>query len=416
MKAVDISDFVPPNPKYLAVLSSSALSLTEILLDDSLSSCDGIGPLIVALGPTLTFACFGNERKIDTPTLNLIATTCKQIKELSIVCELHSSQDYITPFASGYLPLLQKLEIVCDGPHQPSEETVKAFVLNHPLLISVDFQSSAISPKTCANIISSNPQFVHFRSDDFLFDVVDDDMDSQQSCCEITLEQWDVHAYPSAVVLDCILQISSSYSHPLTHVECDGAFLTNEDLLTAMSVLGKDLKSFAIDLNCTADDDNVVQQMTLQCPRLKSLFLCSTDNVTDVGLYAIANNCKFITMLSLHEGSLLTDFGMCYLLNRIGEQLVELHLVGCSLTSASLVPILVLCNKLEILDINESGIPSEDIQVHLISFTQDRLPKLEKLLVDADAFDDLMDYVFNPVNAVDPKWTRIVELAKYSGV
>lgn len=104
---------------------------------------------------------------------------------------------------------------------------------------------------------------------------------------------------------------------------------------------------------------------------------------------------------------------MCYLLSSLGKQLVELRLAGCALTSSSLVSIISLCNKLTLLEIRESGISSKHIQAHLISSTENRLPKLEKLIVNTTVFNMLMAFVTNPVNAVDGmKWMRLIAVEK----
>lgn len=135
---------------------------------------------------------------------------------------------------------------------------------------------------TCANIISTSPKVVYFACAGFTFDVVSDETDSQLKHCELIFEEREVDPHPSQMYLDCIQLLASSRSHPIERLDCNDAILNNEDLLTVVSVLGKDLKSLIIELNGAVDDDSIVQQITLLCPRLEVLYLNSTDFITDI--------------------------------------------------------------------------------------------------------------------------------------
>lgn len=100
---------------------------------------------------------------------------------------------------------------------------------------------------------------------------------------------------------------------------------------------------------------------------------------------------------------------MCYLLSKIGEQLTELHLMACDeLRIVTLVTVLSWCCNLKMLELYRAGMSYEDMQIHLLSSTQNRLPKLEKLRVDPATFDVLMDFVTNPINTVDAKWRKVL--------
>lgn len=337
-------------------------------------------------------------RNIDTPTLNLIASTCGQLEQLIITCELSHSQDYLAAFGSGYLPQLQRLEVDCEGPQLIDEEIVTAIFLHHPLLTEFVLQSTSVSPLTCAKNLSTNPTVVRFSCRGFTFRVVSDEADADTKHCKLIFGENEIIRYPSQMYREGMLQLSCSHLYPILHLECFAPYLDNEDLITVASVVGGNLRTFTTDLNNTVDDDNVVQQLTLLCPVLEVLYLNIVESITDLSLHSIGNNCKCVTKLSLYQGNLITDFGICHLLFKIGEQLTELLLVNLSLTGASLVPILSVCSNLKVLKIDEAGIPTEDIQVQLLSSTQNRLPKLVRLLVDMDAFDVLMDFVTNPAN------------------
>lgn len=185
--------------------------------------------------------------------------------------------------------------------------------------------------------------------------------------------------------------------------------LSNDDLLTVISAIGKELKILMVDLNDAADDDHVIQQITLLCPVLETLLLSSGNSLTDFSLTAITNNCKHVTQLVLH-GECLTDHGVSSLLRKIGDRLTSFGLVRCSaLTSASLVSIMTLCNNLEELELSaNAGIPIEELQVRLLCSTENYLPQLKELEVEFDEFDGLMDFVTNPDNGVDQKWTKVL--------
>lgn len=169
LSKIDMSDFVPSNAHAV---------LVHRLLEEHLhlSSCDGIAALIVALGPTMTAVSFGGERNIDTPTLNLIFATCNKVKELIITCQLNSSQDYAACFGSTCLPLLERIDLDCNGP-KLDEAAVSDFFQHHPLLTipctipCVAFRQSPISPVTCASFVASCPKIVRFYCSGFAFNV-----------------------------------------------------------------------------------------------------------------------------------------------------------------------------------------------------------------------------------------------------
>lgn len=411
LEELDMGDFVPPNAEYLTVVSSSALSLKRIYLDNSLTSCAGVVPFISTLGANLKSVDFGLKREIDGPTMLLTASTCTNLEEFSLTSHVNKAQDFMSAFASEYLPLLTLLDLFHTLRSQAvfNDDIVRAMFLHHPLLASFKSLMSIISPATFAHIVTSASKLVEFESALMTFAVItEDESNPKYKQCSMNLydDELDGTDFTSGMFTESILQVYSWCPYPITHLS--STLLTNEDIITVISELGADLKSLVLHLNRTVDDDSVVQQITLLCPKLNWLYLNDGDCITDLSLTAISNNCKCITRLLLHEAALVTDFGICVLLHNIGSQLTELKLSCSSLTSASLVCILSLCSTLKHLRLSKAAIPPEYVQVHLISSVQNRLPLLEELQVDDTTFVALMKFVTDSGNAVDAKWGKVL--------
>lgn len=378
--------------------------------DNTLASCTGVAPVLAALAPTLECVHLGSARMVDSQTLALIAAECTHVKELNVSWEAMSANAILSAFGSTYFPLLERLTILNVDLNAIDDAVATAIFQHHPLLTTFVSEWSRISPTTCADIVSNSPHLTEFMSAVFEYEIFADKSDKQ---CRVAL--WELGGpYTSDVYRESMLQLSSSRTHPLAHFECGDydAVLNNEDLITVVSALGADFKTVSVALNVSNDDDNIVQQITLLCPLLEVLCLAHCDFLTDASLRAIASNCRFITQLSLNQGGWISDFGICRLLGKIGEQLQELHLLSCAtLTSSTLFAILSLCPNLKILESYFTAIPVESFQADLI--VADRLPLLKTLKVDPDIFAVLKHFVTNPANAVDQKWTNVLEEADY---
>lgn len=414
LESANMKEFVPTSWEYLVILSSSASMLKSIKLDNSLGTIDGIVHLISAFSASVETLHLGWARKTDSRTLSLLASECKMIKKLTMSCKLNDAQEFVSAFASCSFPLLERLSIY-GGSHQIDDDIAIAIFNHHTLLTHCNLTVSRVLPTCVAKILSKSRNIVHFSCNDFMYDVVTaagPDSGSQPHC-ELFLGDSQVGSHPSDMYADLLVQISTTCLFPTTHLEICEPWLNNEDLLTAISVLGRDLKSFISVLNGTIDDDSIVQQITLLCPLLEVLHLDSASSITDLALSAIATNCNHITSLSLHEGISISDFGMCSLLSQIGKQLQELFLASCSsLTNATLVSILSLCFNLKELKIYHiSLIPVQAIQQHLIA--ANRLPLLKKLLVGPEYLVHLLSFVIDPANAVDQKWSKMMIQADF---
>lgn len=405
LEDVNMSELAPANAGYLTVLSASAVALKHVTLDDSLETCDDIAAFVSAFSPTLETVHFGRSRKIDSPSLSLIASNCKRIRKLMLLTELTGAKDFMSAFASKCFPLLESLGMFSFGP-QITDEIALAMFKQHPLLTTCALPTCNISPITCASILCSGRNIVAFGVASLFFDVPNTDANAEQKHSEVSIEECETEdLYPSRIYVDFVLQLASNH-YPIRHFGCCEGAMINDDLLVVASVLGTHLKSVCIGLNGTADDDRLVQQLTSLCPLLESLYLNSASAITDFSLAAIGKNCKLMTKLSFYHAMLITDIGVCQLLSKIGEQLTELHLFDCALSS--LVSILALCSNLRVLRIQETGISTEDIQVYLVASPFNRLPMLETLHVDPDDFDVLMGLVLLAENNVIVAWRTIL--------
>lgn len=389
---LDLSEFIPRNCRaYLLVLAQSGLPLRTICLDDDTNHCNGIDVFINAYGATLESICFGSMRNIDAATLDLISSTCHQVSTLHFAYSADSTADLIAALGSSRLPHLRNCQVdngrdfgVSKKPAVNDEFAVAVFK-HHPNLLSFNTKRHFhVSIAVCADALLLCPGLENFRSNELSFIVgvdksssvgksVDLSFHIQRNFSRVLDEQ---NSHKVAANLRTIL---SACKYPVTSLSCPELLFTNNDFCDVLSAIGKSLRTLDCRFSNRADDDDTIVHLSLTCPQLKLLHLnkCA---VSDTGLKALADHCRHLTDFRLYAAEHFSDFGMCYLVDMLGERLTKLCLYRCKgVTAATLVAVVASCAELKEFDTAETSIISEDIKDHLIA--PNRLSCLKTLVV-----------------------------------
>lgn len=404
---LDMTNFVPNDMGYLLaiLLAASTHLLKRLVLDGMRESCEGLVPFLSVLS-NLECVDLGASRPITAITLRQLASKWRNLRELTFACVLTDAEETIAAMAS--LSQLQRIKISneFDRGVVISHPTAMAIFQQHPYLTHFVASWWVMHPVTCGSILSGYPQLIEFTSGLFALQVVT--TDDKAKHCEVTLDQYDIGSFPSNVYAEGLLQVSSSCVFPITLLcsMCMRRPLLNpQDILRVIDAMGKTLQHLSIVLNTTAEDDHVVEHVALKCPHLQLLHLHSCTHITDRSLSTIANHCRLLADLTLHDARLIEDHGVCCIINRFGAQLTHFKLTGCALlTHTSMLAIFTICSKLKVLELFETGIAMEDIQKQL--FCSNCLPLLESFLVAGRDYNTLTRAIYNSTSKVAWKWGK----------
>lgn len=406
LTAVDLSALFPFDSAYLTVLALSGLPLKVVKLDDDIATGEPtIGMLIAAISTSAQVLVLGERREINGSTLSLISSRCTGIQQLHLTCKGISSQIFIAALGSDALPLLVDLTVRCRGHPLTSmnDEVAMAVFRHHPALTHFKAcEGSTISFTTCSDAILLCPHLARLSTASY--DLLCDDA---AKVCTFSLFNAAGMQIP---LLQELGKISAS-KYPINRLFTDKLALTAWAINDLLFSMGKHLDLFSCCLGNIPYNDLLMERMASLCSTLKALYLHNCNFMSDLNLQMIAYYCHSLTHLLFSQAAgpvLVTDFGMCYLLCKIGERLVELQLLRCSsLTDAILLPMLTCCTQLKTLAIVSCGITSAALSDKLI--IPNRLPLLESLLLDGARHGELYAWVV-PNNAVDRRWAKMLDV------
>lgn len=298
---------------------------------------------------------------------------------------------------SDAFPMLRNLEVRNRGSVLAAfnDEVAAAIFHHHPLLAHFEAKRmSANAFSTCAVAVGLCPNLVHFVTPSCQFSL-------EGNICSLTL-------IPTADLPNSLLESIAEIL--FFHGKIDNltiyTSLADHLLLEVCAMLGRDLAHLQCCLNHTPNDDSIVQQITLKCSSLIVLCLFDCSSITDHSIRAIADNCHLINRLWLNEATMITDFGMCYLLGKFGERFEGLFLVHCDgLTDAIFVPLLTFCTHLEHLAIQNAGHSSVVLRDQLI--VPNRLLRLQLLCLSPADYEFLHAFVLNN-NALNARWINVL--------
>lgn len=350
LEYVNLREFIPSNSHYLTILANAGLPLKVLILDNTISACDNIDALIRSLVSTLEAVDFGAIRRINTVTLHLFASTCHRVVELNATCSGITTQGFISPLGSNWLPLLVHLNL------RPAAETdwvavndemALAILRHHPYLVSlITEKGSSVSTSVCAEAITLCPYFEEFRTREICYLVQKRNKSSR--CAKITLSRFGVvNAQSSDKLAKSLMKIFNCSQNPVEDLSFVQPLMENEDICTVLSAIGKRLRILCCTFIGTDRDDDTMEQVARMCPRLESIQLHNSIHISDRSLTAIANHCHSLIHFNILKSAMITDVGVCRFLAKIGERLktVRLHCCG-QITNASLLPIVAHCSQL----------------------------------------------------------------------
>lgn len=126
----------------------------------------------------------------------------------------------------------------------------------------------------------------------------------------------------------------------------------------------------------------------------------------------LADHCHGLGVLSLTGAVSITNVSMCYLLQRMGPQLLQFSVEQCPLLSEpTLIAIVERCASLETLNFAGTGITADAIMTHLIK--PDCLLKLTVLKVAYEVYlmlQILRNAVGNEQNEANTRrWLRVLQ-------
>lgn len=401
LTAIGLFGFIPTDSSYLAVLASSGLPLKHVELDNTLETCDNVHLLITAICKSVQGLMLGDRRQVDVDLLHHISTCCHEIERIHFVCNGVNEQTIISCFGSQSLPLLQGLVIDdISGSATLSDDAARAIFQHHPMLVYLMAVKSTASLEVCTDAFTCCPELVRLVTAAYEL-IVDDD----EQYCKISFNNG-ILVNDAMSFGEELARISSS-KYPIKQLLTDPVIFADDDLLSAVSGVGSYLSILTWTLNNSPNDDNIVQQVSLLCPGLETVKIFDCESLSDLAARMIADNFRSLSSLHLAGATMITDFGYCYLLFKLGERLRSLCFWHCpGLTDAILLPLLTACTQLTTLGVRNCGITSIALRDQLI--IPNRLPLLRELQVDATAFNTLHAYVANANNGADGRWAKML--------
>lgn len=406
LASLDLCQLNLGNPKYLTLLAQSCQALQTVKLDGGIKTCVGIDIFVNAYSASLESIDFGFSRQMDAPTLHLLSSTCHRISTLQFACFDIGTDDLIAALGSSRLPLLQYCNIRAFFASRAAmrDRFAAAVFQHHPNLLSFDTEHySKISIAACAEAVLMCPNLTFFESRDVVFKLKVDKatqrkyVSVQPRYC--SLDEHYSHTFATNLIKIC----SGKYPVEVLSFKPPLVF-ANSDLRDVLSAAGSTLRILSCPFPNTSDDDDTVQYLSLKCPRLEVLCLQNCA-VNDAGLATLAMHSQFLKELNLYESKRFTDFGICYLLHKIGEQLIGLSLLECNgVTHVTLITVAAVCTQLKSFG---TSISEDALKVHLIS--PNRMLHLERLHVQfCDVRNSLRAFAANQDNAVDRRWLETI--------
>lgn len=332
----------------------------------------------------------GARREIDARTLSLISSCCPKLEKLNFACKGISSHVLKSALGSDALPLLTDVHVCNDGPDFSAinDEVALAIFRCNPMLEYFNTIGHSIGFPTCVEAILCCPRLVRVHTRNYSLSI------SSERLCEFSL-----YEIPNNVSLAQELAKISSSSRCLTcQIYADEGVLVDQDFVGVISTVGKTLEYFSCYLNNNPNDDHIMQHIAVKCSTLKALYLYNCNFISDHSLRMLADNCHSLQTLCILEAVLVTNFGVCYLVCKIGERLRELYLDHCvGVTDAVLLPLLTFCTQLETLGTLHSGITRVALRDELI--IPNKLPLLKCLHLCA---------FVETHNAIDGRWVNVL--------
>lgn len=410
LTSVDMSTLKPVDNKYLTKLRLSGLPLKNLILDNDIETCDGTKRLLKALHTTLEALVLGTNRKIDAAMLQSIASTCRNIKVLEFTCGDISISNLTTALASSHLSRLERLTVLNRGSTVLSDELALAIFQHHRILTAFVAEDAPISIATCATGMEICANISCLVTGSVGFEVRKPKL-MHPKFAEIQLSQQNGVIHDSHVLSTNVNKIFQLCKTPLYSLSFqETGLIEDNDLIEVIKMAGKDVRMFGGFLNATANDNVVVQHLCENFPLLETFAVHNWDCVTDDGLIRMADSFKHLKTIYLHSdfATRITDFGMSYLLHKMGSSLESLVLNADfeKLTTATLLTIIEVCTSLTTLGlIKTAGITIDSLTTHLI--VPNALPTLTSLQVEAADVENLRATL--SLLHVDERWAAMLK-------